>query len=188
MQNCTLSDAEAGGSEVWGCPGQIITKNIQTEKRKGATLEAFTPACGLHILDPYYTVFNHSSRKNEGSITVDEYGFPDSPSGFCCFHHLKIVTCLLVFRVCCKHFSSSRLSPKNCVSYVSGMELTFNYNLDCLGNGRTECHCGADNCSGFLGVRPKVRCGGAAPWGLHMCVSGGQHMGTCFCLQPVSRV
>lgn len=41
-------------------------------------------------------------------------------------------------------------------SCVSGMELTFNYNLDCLGNGRTVCHCGADNCSGFLGVRPKV--------------------------------
>uniref|UniRef100_A0A8C9G196 Histone-lysine N-methyltransferase NSD3 n=1 Tax=Pavo cristatus TaxID=9049 RepID=A0A8C9G196_PAVCR len=38
----------------------------------------------------------------------------------------------------------------------AGMELTFNYNLDCLGNGRTECHCGAENCSGFLGVRPKV--------------------------------
>uniref|UniRef100_A0A6I8NFM8 Nuclear receptor binding SET domain protein 3 n=1 Tax=Ornithorhynchus anatinus TaxID=9258 RepID=A0A6I8NFM8_ORNAN len=38
----------------------------------------------------------------------------------------------------------------------AGMELTFNYNLDCLGNGRTECHCGADNCSGFLGVRPKT--------------------------------
>ncbi|XP_076875957.1 histone-lysine N-methyltransferase NSD3 isoform X3 [Brachyhypopomus gauderio] len=34
-------------------------------------------------------------------------------------------------------------------------ELTFNYNLDCLGNVRTSCHCGADNCSGFLGVRPK---------------------------------
>ncbi|KAG9263388.1 histone-lysine N-methyltransferase NSD3 [Astyanax mexicanus] len=34
-------------------------------------------------------------------------------------------------------------------------ELTFNYNLDCLGNGRTSCHCGAENCSGFLGVRPK---------------------------------
>nr|XP_060643438.1 histone-lysine N-methyltransferase NSD3 isoform X2 [Anolis sagrei ordinatus] len=40
----------------------------------------------------------------------------------------------------------------------AGMELTFNYNLDCLGNGRTECHCGADNCSGFLGVRPKTAC------------------------------
>ncbi|KAM8974282.1 histone-lysine N-methyltransferase NSD3 isoform 2-T2 [Pelodytes ibericus] len=39
-----------------------------------------------------------------------------------------------------------------------GTELTFNYNLDCLGNGRTECHCGEDNCSGFLGVRPKTAC------------------------------
>ncbi|KAJ8285951.1 hypothetical protein GJAV_G00032840 [Gymnothorax javanicus] len=37
----------------------------------------------------------------------------------------------------------------------SETELTFNYNLDCLGNGRTSCHCGAENCSGFLGVRPK---------------------------------
>ncbi|KAL4609557.1 histone-lysine N-methyltransferase NSD3-like [Arapaima gigas] len=37
----------------------------------------------------------------------------------------------------------------------AGTELTFNYNLDCLGNGRTSCHCGAENCSGFLGVRPK---------------------------------
>ncbi|XP_068130719.1 histone-lysine N-methyltransferase NSD3 isoform X4 [Hyperolius riggenbachi] len=43
-----------------------------------------------------------------------------------------------------------------------GTELTFNYNLDCLGNGRTECHCGADNCSGFLGVRPKTACATAA--------------------------
>lgn len=48
-------------------------------------------------------------------------------------------------------------------SYVLGKELTFNYNLDCLGNGRTECHCGADNCSGFLGVRPKVSCAGSSP-------------------------
>ncbi|CAH2275181.1 histone-lysine N-methyltransferase NSD3 isoform X1 [Pelobates cultripes] len=39
-----------------------------------------------------------------------------------------------------------------------GTELTFNYNLDCLGNGRTECHCGEENCSGFLGVRPKTAC------------------------------
>ncbi|XP_069474036.1 histone-lysine N-methyltransferase NSD3 isoform X2 [Ambystoma mexicanum] len=43
-----------------------------------------------------------------------------------------------------------------------GTELTFNYNLDCLGNGRTECHCGAENCSGFLGVRPKTACASAA--------------------------
>lgn len=38
----------------------------------------------------------------------------------------------------------------------SGTELTFNYNLECLGNGKTVCKCGASNCSGFLGVRPKV--------------------------------
>ncbi|XP_061541909.1 histone-lysine N-methyltransferase, H3 lysine-36 specific isoform X1 [Phycodurus eques] len=36
-----------------------------------------------------------------------------------------------------------------------GVELTFNYNLECLGNGKTACKCGAPNCSGFLGVRPK---------------------------------
>uniref|UniRef100_A0A673LHI3 Histone-lysine N-methyltransferase NSD2-like n=1 Tax=Sinocyclocheilus rhinocerous TaxID=307959 RepID=A0A673LHI3_9TELE len=38
----------------------------------------------------------------------------------------------------------------------SGTELTFNYNLDCLGNEKTVCRCGAPNCSGFLGDRPKV--------------------------------
>ncbi|XP_034087035.1 histone-lysine N-methyltransferase, H3 lysine-36 specific isoform X1 [Gymnodraco acuticeps] len=36
-----------------------------------------------------------------------------------------------------------------------GVELKFNYNLECLGNGKTACKCGASNCSGFLGVRPK---------------------------------
>ncbi|KAI3351225.1 hypothetical protein L3Q82_005777 [Scortum barcoo] len=36
-----------------------------------------------------------------------------------------------------------------------GVELKFNYNLECLGNGKTACKCGAPNCSGFLGVRPK---------------------------------
>lgn len=39
---------------------------------------------------------------------------------------------------------------------VEGTELTFNYNLDCLGNEKTACCCGAPNCSGFLGDRPKV--------------------------------
>ncbi|XP_020505337.2 histone-lysine N-methyltransferase NSD2 isoform X1 [Labrus bergylta] len=38
----------------------------------------------------------------------------------------------------------------------AGTELTFNYNLDCLGNEKTICRCGAPNCSGFLGDRPKV--------------------------------
>ena len=37
-----------------------------------------------------------------------------------------------------------------------GEELTFNYNLDCLGNEKTQCRCGSQNCSGFLGVKIKV--------------------------------
>ncbi|XP_053243713.1 histone-lysine N-methyltransferase NSD2 [Podarcis raffonei] len=40
-------------------------------------------------------------------------------------------------------------------SIPAGTELTFNYNLDCLGNEKTVCKCGAPNCSGFLGDRPK---------------------------------
>lgn len=38
-----------------------------------------------------------------------------------------------------------------------GDEMTFNYNLDCLGNEKTKCMCGSKNCSGFIGVRPKVQ-------------------------------
>lgn len=34
-------------------------------------------------------------------------------------------------------------------------ELTFNYNLDCLRNEKAMCKCGAKNCSGFIGERPK---------------------------------
>jgi len=37
-----------------------------------------------------------------------------------------------------------------------GEEITFNYNLEALGNEKKACCCGADNCSGFLGVRPKT--------------------------------
>lgn len=37
----------------------------------------------------------------------------------------------------------------------AGSELTFNYNLDCLSNAKAECKCGAANCSGFIGERPK---------------------------------
>uniref|UniRef100_A0A3P8W6K2 Nuclear receptor binding SET domain protein 2 n=1 Tax=Cynoglossus semilaevis TaxID=244447 RepID=A0A3P8W6K2_CYNSE len=44
----------------------------------------------------------------------------------------------------------------------AGTELTFNYNLDCLGNEKTVCRCGAPNCSGFLGDRPKNSSGPAA--------------------------
>uniref|UniRef100_A0A4W5NXJ8 Nuclear receptor binding SET domain protein 1b n=1 Tax=Hucho hucho TaxID=62062 RepID=A0A4W5NXJ8_9TELE len=41
------------------------------------------------------------------------------------------------------------------IDVPAGTELTFNYNLECLGNGKTVCKCEAPNCSGFLGVRPK---------------------------------
>lgn len=34
-------------------------------------------------------------------------------------------------------------------------EVTFNYNLDCFGNDKCRCCCGAVNCSGFIGERPK---------------------------------
>ncbi|XP_037098191.1 histone-lysine N-methyltransferase NSD2 isoform X1 [Syngnathus acus] len=44
----------------------------------------------------------------------------------------------------------------------AGTELTFNYNLDCLGNEKTACRCGAPNCSGFLGDRPKNSSGQVA--------------------------
>ncbi|XP_032240529.1 histone-lysine N-methyltransferase NSD2 isoform X2 [Nematostella vectensis] len=36
-------------------------------------------------------------------------------------------------------------------------ELTFDYCLDCHGNEKKKCHCGSQNCSGFLGVRPKTQ-------------------------------
>ncbi|XP_014850532.1 PREDICTED: histone-lysine N-methyltransferase NSD2 isoform X1 [Poecilia mexicana] len=47
----------------------------------------------------------------------------------------------------------------------AGTELTFNYNLDCLGNEKTICRCGAPNCSGFLGDRPKNSNGHTEPKG-----------------------
>ncbi|PAA63624.1 hypothetical protein BOX15_Mlig026212g1, partial [Macrostomum lignano] len=37
----------------------------------------------------------------------------------------------------------------------AGEELTFNYNFECLGAEKLACQCGAENCSGFLGVRPR---------------------------------
>ena len=42
------------------------------------------------------------------------------------------------------------------VNVVIDSELTFNYNLDCYGDEKTVCKCGAPTCSGFLGVPPKV--------------------------------
>ncbi|KAG5889203.1 hypothetical protein JTB14_033281 [Gonioctena quinquepunctata] len=34
-------------------------------------------------------------------------------------------------------------------------ELTFNYNLECIGEEKKICRCGAPNCSGFIGVKAK---------------------------------
>jgi SET domain-containing protein len=34
-------------------------------------------------------------------------------------------------------------------------ELTFNYNLECIGKEKKICRCGAPNCSGFIGVKVK---------------------------------
>ena len=34
-------------------------------------------------------------------------------------------------------------------------EVTFNYNLECIGKEMKICHCGAQNCSGFIGVKAK---------------------------------
>lgn len=36
-----------------------------------------------------------------------------------------------------------------------GTELTFNYNLECIGEEKKECRCGASNCSGFIGAKTK---------------------------------
>lgn len=36
-----------------------------------------------------------------------------------------------------------------------GTELTFNYNLECRGNERIACACGSENCSGYIGLRPR---------------------------------
>ena len=53
-----------------------------------------------------------------------------------------------MIQTCCKIHSSHSL--------ISGQELTFNYNFDCLGNEQTKCQCASENCSGYLGVKPKV--------------------------------
>jgi histone-lysine N-methyltransferase NSD2 len=39
------------------------------------------------------------------------------------------------------------------VDIPAGTELTFNYNLECVGTDKKPCMCGASNCSGFIGVK-----------------------------------
>ena len=59
----------------------------------------------------------------------------------------------------CSQFIKLKIWASLTFSFIlfQGEELTFNYNLECIGNEKKACCCGADNCSGFLGVRPKVR-------------------------------
>ena len=52
------------------------------------------------------------------------------------------------------HESRVGIFTKN--SIKAGTELTFDYQLDSLDNGKKECLCGSSNCSGFIGVRSKV--------------------------------
>lgn len=40
-----------------------------------------------------------------------------------------------------------------CKNIPTGTELTFDYQLDSLGNEKKKCFCGSKNCSGFLGLR-----------------------------------
>ncbi|XP_076040587.1 histone-lysine N-methyltransferase NSD2-like isoform X2 [Oratosquilla oratoria] len=35
----------------------------------------------------------------------------------------------------------------------AGTELTFNYNLECVGTEKKRCQCGSENCSGYIGVK-----------------------------------
>ena len=35
-----------------------------------------------------------------------------------------------------------------------GTELTFNYNMDCLGNSKLKCKCNSPSCSGYIGMKP----------------------------------
>lgn len=67
----------------------------------------------------------------------------------------QIIKPLFVVIILIDFITSSFVIKRYILSH-SGTELTFNYNLDCLGNEKTVCKCGAPNCSGFLGDRPKA--------------------------------
>lgn len=36
---------------------------------------------------------------------------------------------------------------------LQNTELTFNYNLECIGELKKICHCGAKRCAGFIGAK-----------------------------------
>lgn len=48
----------------------------------------------------------------------------------------------------------------------AGSELTFNYNLQCVGTEKKRCCCGAPNCSGFIGVKVQKVCIGSIVIGI----------------------
>jgi len=50
----------------------------------------------------------------------------------------------------------TRIGIFACQNIAAGTELTFDYQLDCLGNERKQCLCGSKNCSGFLGLKSKL--------------------------------
>lgn len=54
-------------------------------------------------------------------------------------------------------FQPNKFNPTKSTNFLNILdtELTFNYNLDCLSNAKAPCKCGAKNCSGFIGERPK---------------------------------
>lgn len=62
----------------------------------------------------------------------------------------------------------TRIGIFACKDVPAGVELTFDYQLDSLGNEKKRCLCGSKNCSGFIGTkqvkppRPTSGAGGAA--------------------------
>ncbi|XP_078530500.1 uncharacterized protein LOC144817653 isoform X2 [Lissotriton helveticus] len=52
-------------------------------------------------------------------------------------------------------YGSTRVGLFALCDIPAGVELTYNYNLECIGNNKAVCRCGAPNCSVFLGDSPK---------------------------------
>lgn len=113
---------------------------------------------------------NHSCAPNcetqkwtaNGDVRVGLFAIYDIPAGLWNkFVYLGVFIKLSLIFVDILPFVSWCLHPCSYISFEFliwqiGTELTFNYNLECLGNDKTKCNCGAELCSGFLGVRPKV--------------------------------
>lgn len=106
----------------------------------------------------YSRFMNHSCQPNcetqkwtvNGDTRVGLFAVCDIPAGE------RPLTASLVLNLSNKYALIVYSLTCFCFFSITGTELTFNYNLDCLGNEKTVCRCGAPNCSGFLGDRPKV--------------------------------